>query len=63
MPRSNMAVLLAAVTAAMSILAGQAHGGLECFEIASTAAAAGLAAYLALPIKKGVSKYLGSAVK
>jgi hypothetical protein len=51
MPRS-MVGLLAAVGAAMSALVAFAHGDLVWMTIADAAAAAGLAAYLALPPNK-----------
>ena len=54
MPRS-MVGLLAAVGTAMSALVGLAHGDLVWAVIADAAAAAGLAAYLALPTKKILS--------
>ena len=51
MPRC-MVGLLAAVGTAMSLVAGLAHGDLFWAVVADAAAASGLAAYLALPIKK-----------
>jgi hypothetical protein len=51
MPRS-MVGLLAAVGTAMSALAGLVHGDFALLIIAYAAAAAGLAAYLALPGNK-----------
>jgi hypothetical protein len=47
-----MVGLLAAVGAAMSALAGLAHGDLVWLIIGDAAAATGLAAYLALPAQK-----------
>ena len=51
MPRS-MVGLLATLGAAMSVVAGLAHGDLFWAAIAAAAAATGLAAYLALPPRK-----------
>lgn len=51
MPRS-MVGLLAAVGAAMSVVASLAHGGLVWAAVMDAGAAAGLAAYLALPLTK-----------
>jgi hypothetical protein len=51
MPRS-MVGLLAAVGTAMSALAGLTHGDLVWIMLMDAAAATGLAAYAALPLKK-----------
>lgn len=51
MPR-GMVGLLAAVSAAMSAVISLAHGVLFWAAVVDAAAAAGLAAYLALPNKK-----------
>jgi hypothetical protein len=52
----SMVGLLAAVGAIMSALVGLAHGDLVLTLIAGAGTASGLAAYLALPSKKNVSK-------
>jgi hypothetical protein len=51
MPRSMMG-MLAAISAAMSVTAGMAHGDLFWAAVLDAATAAGLAAYLALPPTK-----------
>ena len=55
MSRSMAVGLLAAVAAMMSALVGLCHGGLVWVMIVDGPAAAGLAAYLALPAVKKIS--------
>jgi hypothetical protein len=56
MPRSVVVGLLAAVSTAMSVLAGLIHTDLVWSIIGVAATPAGLAAYLAFPSKKNLRK-------
>jgi hypothetical protein len=55
MPRSMVVGLLAAIGAAMSAVIGLTHGDVFPVMTAGTAAAAGLAAYLAIEPSKKIS--------